>query len=98
MDDALEFIQENRGLITEANYQYNGVDGSYNSKKTYTHATLINGYEDVPSNNGASLLNVVSKQPVSVASDASGQAFQFYSSEVFTRTCKTELDHGVIAV
>ncbi|KAI3834831.1 hypothetical protein MKW92_024995 [Papaver armeniacum] len=98
MDDAFEFIQENGGLTTEANYPYNGVDGSCNTKKANTHAASINGYEDVPANNEASLLKTVSKQPVSVAIDASGQDFQFYSSGVFTGTCGTELDHGVTAV
>lgn len=98
MDDAFEFIQENRGLTTEANYPYNGVDGSCNTKKANAHAASINGYEDVPANNEASLLKAVSKQPVSVAIDASGQDFQFNSSGVFTGTCGTELDHGVTAV
>ncbi|KAI3936590.1 hypothetical protein MKW92_021813 [Papaver armeniacum] len=98
MDDAFEFIKENQGLTTEANYAYNGVDGSCNTKKADTHAASINGYEDVPANNEASLLKAVSKQPVSVAIDASGQEFQFYSSGVFTGTCGTELDHGVTAV
>ncbi|KAI3983714.1 hypothetical protein MKX01_001118 [Papaver californicum] len=80
MDDAFEFVQETRGLTTEANYPYNGVDGSCNTKKANTHATSINGSEDVPANNKASLLKAVSKQPVSVAIDASGQDFQFYSA------------------
>ncbi|KAI3923683.1 hypothetical protein MKW98_011313 [Papaver atlanticum] len=86
------------GLTTEANYPYNRVDGSCNTKKANTHAASINGYEDVPANNEASLLKAVSKQPVSVAIDASGQDFQFYSSGVFTGTCGTDLDHGVTAV
>ncbi|KAI3948636.1 hypothetical protein MKW98_027702 [Papaver atlanticum] len=72
--------------------------GSCNTKKADTHAASINGYEDVPANNEASLLKAVSKQPVSVAIDASGQDFQFYSSGVFTGTCGTKLDHGVTAV
>ncbi|XP_026422494.1 senescence-specific cysteine protease SAG39-like [Papaver somniferum] len=97
-DDAFEFIQENRGLTTEANYPYNGVDKSCNTKKANTDAASINGCEDVPANNEASLLKAVSKQPVSVAIDASGQEFQFYSSGIFTGTCGTELDHGVTAV
>ncbi|KAI3934661.1 hypothetical protein MKX01_012201 [Papaver californicum] len=86
MDDAFEFIQETR------------VDGSCNTKKAETHAASINGYEDVSANNEASLLKAVSKQPVSVAIDASGQEFQFYSSGVFTGTCGIELYHGVTAV
>ncbi|KAI3983716.1 hypothetical protein MKX01_001120 [Papaver californicum] len=85
------------GLTTAANYPYNGVDGSCNTKKAGNHAASINGYEDVSANNEASLLKAVSKQPVSVAIDASGQDFQFYSSGVFTGTCGTELDHDVTA-
>ncbi|KAI3945892.1 hypothetical protein MKW98_007241 [Papaver atlanticum] len=90
MDDASEFIQQNKGL--------SGVDGSCSVKKADTHAASINGYEDVPANSETSLLKAVSKQPVSVAIDASGQDFQFYSSWVFTGTCGTELDHGVTAL
>lgn len=37
-------------------------------------------------------------QPVSVAIDAGGSDFQFYSSGVFTGECGTDLDHGVTAV
>lgn len=39
----------------------------------------IDGYEDVPSNNENALQQAVANQPVSVAIDAGGQAFQFYS-------------------
>ncbi|KAI3932470.1 hypothetical protein MKW92_024064 [Papaver armeniacum] len=53
----------------------------------------INGYEDVPANNEASLLKAVSKQPVSVAIDASGQDFQFYSSGgIHRNSCGTDSD------
>ncbi|OVA13276.1 Peptidase C1A [Macleaya cordata] len=98
MDDAFEFIQQNRGLTSETNYPYKGVDGTCNTKKASTHATTINGYEDVPANSENDLLKAVSKQPVSVAIDAGESDFQFYSSGVFTGDCGTELDHGVTAV
>ncbi|KAK3206979.1 hypothetical protein Dsin_021025 [Dipteronia sinensis] len=66
--------------------------------KAASHAAKITGYEDVPANNEAALLKAVTKQPVSVAIDAGGSDFQFYSSGVFTGQCGTELDHGVTVV
>ncbi|TQE03864.1 hypothetical protein C1H46_010528 [Malus baccata] len=98
MDDAFQFIQQNHGIGTEANYPYEGVDGTCNSKKEASHAAKITGFEDVPANSEKDLLAAVAHQPVSVAIDASGSDFQFYSSGVFTGTCGTSLDHGVTAV
>ncbi|KAF2316719.1 hypothetical protein GH714_042060 [Hevea brasiliensis] len=34
MDDAFEFIIQNNGLATEANYPYKGVDGNCNSRES----------------------------------------------------------------
>lgn len=98
MDDAFKFIEQNQGLTTEANYPYEGSDGTCNTKKEANHAAKITGYEDVPANNEAALMKAVAKQPVAVAIDAGGFEFQFYSSGIFTGTCGTELDHGVAAV
>ncbi|KAK8675788.1 hypothetical protein V6N13_033851 [Hibiscus sabdariffa] len=58
----------------------------------------INGFQDVPANSEDALQKAVANQPVSVAIDASGFEFQFYSSGVFTGSCGTQLDHGVTAV
>ncbi|KAK8574928.1 hypothetical protein V6N12_062605 [Hibiscus sabdariffa] len=62
------------------------------------HAATINGFQDVPANSEDALQKAVANQPVSVAIDASGFEFQFYSSGVFTGSCGTQLDHGVTAV
>ncbi|KAH6804889.1 senescence-associated gene 12 protein [Perilla frutescens var. frutescens] len=98
MDYAFEYIISNKGLTTESNYPYEGVDGTCNMKKASSDAAKITGYEDVPANSESALLKAVASQPVSVAIDASGSDFQFYSSGVFTGQCGTELDHGVTAV
>ncbi|KAA8524262.1 hypothetical protein F0562_010685 [Nyssa sinensis] len=39
MDTAFQYIQQNHGLTTEANYPYKGVDGTCNTKKAANHAT-----------------------------------------------------------
>lgn len=98
MDEAFKFIQQNRGLASETNYPYKGVDGTCNKNKAATHAAQIDGYEDIPANNENALMKAVANQPVSVAIDASGSDFQFYSSGIFSGECGTQLDHGVTAV
>ncbi|KAI5433469.1 senescence-specific cysteine protease SAG39 [Lathyrus oleraceus] len=98
MDDAFKFIIQNHGLDTEAEYPYQGVDGTCNTNKASIYAATITGYEDVPANNEQALQKAVANQPISVAIDASGSDFQFYKSGVFTGSCGTELDHGVTAV
>ncbi|CAL1356571.1 unnamed protein product [Linum trigynum] len=97
MDGAFQFVKA-KGLTTESNYPYTAADGTCSTTKTTSPATKISGYEDVPANDEQALLNAVANQPISVAIDASGSAFQFYSSGVFTGDCGTNLDHGVAVV
>ncbi|KAK5835104.1 hypothetical protein PVK06_010790 [Gossypium arboreum] len=66
--------------------------------KEANHAAKINGFEDVPANSEDALQKAVANQPVSVAIDAGGFDFQFYSGGVFTGSCGTDLDQGVTAV
>lgn len=42
-------------------------------------AVSIDGHEDVPANDEDALVKAVANQPVSVAIEASGMFFQFYS-------------------
>ncbi|KAE8655526.1 Vignain [Hibiscus syriacus] len=98
VDDAFEFIISNKGLTTETNYPYEGVDGICNKKESTNHAAKITSYEDVPSNSESALLKAVANQPVSVAIDAGGADFQHYKSGIFTGECTTYLEHGVTAV
>nr|GEV54091.1 senescence-specific cysteine protease SAG39-like [Tanacetum cinerariifolium] len=98
MEDAFEFIIKNKGINTEAAYPYQGTDGTCNTNKEDVDAAQISGYEVVPANSETALLQAVANQPIAVSIDASGSAFQFYSSGVFTGDCGTDLDHGVTAV
>ncbi|KAK9090265.1 hypothetical protein Sjap_023442 [Stephania japonica] len=98
MELAFEYIKQNGGITTEQDYPYKAEDGSCDTKKENAHAVTIDGYENVPSNNEDALMKAVANQPVSVAIDAGGSDFQFYSEGVFTGECGTELDHGVAAV
>ncbi|PIA62994.1 hypothetical protein AQUCO_00200781v1 [Aquilegia coerulea] len=98
MEDAFKFVQQNNGIATEATYPYKAVNANCNKKEEASHAAKITGYEVVPANDEKALLKAVANQPISVSIDASGSAFQFYSSGVFTGDCGTDLDHGVTAV
>ncbi|KQJ88596.1 vignain [Brachypodium distachyon] len=98
MDYAFQFIQKNGGVTSEANYPYQGQQNTCDQAKENTHDVAIDGYEDVPANDESALQKAVAYQPVSVAIEASGQDFQFYSEGVFTGQCTTDLDHGVAAV
>lgn len=44
------------------------------------HVVTIDGYEDVPQKDEKSLQKAVASQPVSVAIEAGGMAFQLYKS------------------
>lgn len=44
------------------------------------HVVTIDGYENVPTNDEKSLQKAVANQPVTVAIEATGKAFQLYQS------------------
>ncbi|BAT76003.1 hypothetical protein LR48_Vigan01g228600 [Vigna angularis] len=97
MQWAFDFIKQ-YGITTESNYPYVARDGICDASKVEQPAVSIDGYETVPSNDEAALLQAVAHQPVSVAIDAGGYDFQFYSEGVFTGFCGTGLNHGVTIV
>lgn len=102
MDTAFEFIKNNNGLTTEADYPFVGND--YGACKTTKYendaaAATISGFKFVPANNEQALMQVVADQPVSVSIDSSGYRFQFYSSGIIkSEECGTDIDHGVTAI
>ncbi|KAL6514221.1 putative cysteine protease rd21b [Orobanche hederae] len=98
MDYGFQFVIDNGGLDTEDDYPYRARDGTCDSYRKNAHVVSIDSYEDVPENDEQALKKAVAHQPVSVAIEAGGRAFQLYQSGVFTGLCGTDLDHGVVAV
>jgi len=97
MDDAFQYIIDNKGITTEAAYPYTATDGTCASKGKPVAAT-ITGFKDVPANSETALETAIVTQPVSVAVEADQSVFQFYSGGVMDSSCGTQLDHGVLAV
>ncbi|KAK9286254.1 hypothetical protein L1049_014641 [Liquidambar formosana] len=98
MDYAFDFIINNGGIDTEEDYPYRAVDAKCDPSRKNARVVSIDGYEDVPPKDENSLKKAVASQPVSVAIEAGGRAFQLYESGVFTGHCGIDLDHGVAAV
>ena len=96
MEYAFEFIKEKGGITTESNYPYKANDGTCDTTKK--NAVSIDGHENVPANHEDALLKAAANQPVSVAIDAGGSDFQFYSEGVYNGDCGKELNHGVAIV
>ncbi|KAJ1703389.1 hypothetical protein LUZ63_003168 [Rhynchospora breviuscula] len=85
MDYAFQWVILNGGITTETDYPYTsgstGTAGSCNYPKTYDYAVSLLSYQDVTTYCESCLKNAVANQPVSVAIEASGSAFQFYRVE-----------------
>ncbi|KAK5823970.1 cysteine proteinase mucunain-like [Gossypium arboreum] len=98
MDYAFEFIIKNGGIDTEEDYPYSNHNGRCDTYRKNAKVVSIEAYENVPENDEGALKKAVSNQPVSVAIEAGGRAFQLYQSGIFDGQCGTQLDHGVTIV
>jgi hypothetical protein len=100
MDNAFAWIKKNGGLCTEADYKYTSGGGSSGTcKKTCSpvKGSTPKKVTDVKASDSA-LMSALGGNPVSVAVDAEGSAWQLYKSGVYTGKCGSQLDHGVLAV
>ena len=102
MDNAFNWIEKNGGLCAEADYPY--VSGTTKSGGTCQDTcslvkdSQVLSYYDVPASSDDEMMKALTQQPVSVAIQADQRDFQLYSGGVFTGSCGTNLDHGVLAV
>ncbi|KAF7803320.1 low-temperature-induced cysteine proteinase-like [Senna tora] len=100
MDYAFEWVIDNGGIDTEADYPYTGLDGTCNIKKEETKVVSIDGYQDVERTDSA-LLCATAKQPISVGIDGSSLDFQLYTGGIYDGNCSSnpeDIDHAVLIV
>ena len=100
MASALEYVEYNGGLDTEASYPYKAVDESCVYRSSHRGATVKNVVNITKGNSSDLLHAIATVGPISVAIDASDRGFQMYDKGVYTsKSCSKEfLDHGVTAV
>lgn len=105
MDEAFEWVIENGGIATEESYPYESYSGSSAACNTNLEeedkTVTIDGFADVAPYSEAALLEAVSKQPVSVAIEASAWDLQLYVEGVYNGTCSSDpydINHGVLLV
>ena len=102
MDTAFQWIEQNNGLCLESDYPYvSGTtkkSGSCEENCAIVSKSAIHDYKDVTPNSDNAMMSALMQQPVSIAIQADQKEFQLYQSGVFTGSCGTELDHGVLVV
>jgi C1A family cysteine protease len=104
MDSAFSWTKKNGGLCSEESYPY--ISGTTKTSGTCTQGTSCTldakvaptSYTDVQKSSDSAMMSALEQQPVAIAIQADQTAFQLYKSGVFTGTCGTSLDHGVLAV
>merc|ERR1712159_234190 len=101
MDDGFKFLQS-KGDELETSYSYTAQTGSCQSSKESAadgmKSGVVTGIKDVTPQSCADLMAAVQQGPVSVAIEAGQSGFQHYSSGIFSGSCGTALDHGVLVV
>lgn len=102
MDQVFQYVKENGGLCTEQDYPYvSGTTqqaGSCQTSCNVVSNSKISKFYDVSANSDNALMTALAQQPVSAAIQADQKSFQMYKSGVFTDSCGTDLDHGILLV
>lgn len=102
MSDAIQYVIDAGGIMSEAAYAYKGNDGTCKFDKSKIVASFTSEHTIKEGDEAELQDSLANVGPVAVAIDASHLSFQFYSSGIYVeKSCKTanaDLDHGVLAV
>jgi C1A family cysteine protease len=102
MDNAFKWIGKNGGLCTEEDYPYvSGVTKTSGTCQKTCKAVAdskVISFVDVEPSSDVAMMTALSQQPISIAIEADQKEFQLYKSGIFTGSCGTKLDHGVLLV
>jgi len=97
MDNAFQFVMDNKGICSEDDYPYKAVDEK--CKTGCMKVANITSYVDIKEGDEASMPAAAAMQPISIAVEADQPIFQLYKNGVMNGTsCGTNLDHGVLIV
>jgi cathepsin F len=94
---AMSYVTKNGGIMTEASYPYEGIDGDCRFKNT-TVAAKLSGYKMLPTKDEDLAAWLVANGPVSVAINAEWLQFYFGGISDPLWCSPTALDHGVLLV
>jgi len=103
MDDAFQYILENKGICAEDDYPYEAKDNKCRASSCKSVASISSyarvGFDQKNANDDTYLMDAIQHGPVSVAIQASSPIFQMYTGGVISGpSCGTRLDHGVLLV
>lgn len=96
LSTTFNYVRTAGGLCLSTAYPYTASQGTCRAASCPKPVT-ITGYTNVAQNNDAAMAAALQSQPVVVAVQASGSAWQLYKSGVMTTACGTALDHAVLA-
>lgn len=102
MGSAMDWIGKNNGLCTEQAYPYfsgtTKTNGACQKSCSVVPGSDVSKTVSVGANSDSAMMTALAQQPVSVAIEADQSSFQLYKSGVFSGSCGTNLDHGVLLV
>jgi len=98
MTGGMKYAANEGGLCLESAYKYTAKDGTCRSSECGEKYDTNTGYDEITQYSSSALEEAVNKGCVSIGIEADQTTFQHYSSGVFSGSCGTKVDHGVLVV